>query len=441
MNFKLPNDVKEIIKIFENNNFLIYLVGGCVRDLLLGREINDYDFATNAFPNQIKVLLSDKGKVIPTGEKYGTVTFLYKNSSYEITTFRTDGNYSDNRKPDNVLFASDINEDLKRRDFTVNALAYNPNNGIIDNYGGIKDLENKIIRCVGNPEERINEDALRILRAFRFRSKLKFTIEKNTLDAMKKNQRLLLNISYERIYKELKEILNNGIDIRELFFINIIIPELNDCAECFQNNIYHNTTVLEHILRSVNNIENRFDLKLTMLLHDIAKPDVKTTDINGVDHFKGHEALSAYKAEIILKRLRAEKNVIKKVKFLIANHHYPLYVDKLYIKEAMFQIGKENYIDLVKVIKADTMAKNISILGNLIDGLNELDRLIDEINMNNEPFCVGDLLLNGNDLIRLGITDGFKIKSTLEFLLRKVWENPSLNKYNILTDIVKKECM
>ena len=306
MKLDILKEAKIILDKFNNNGYEAYIVGGCVRDLLLGKTPKDYDITTSASPKETTELF--KGfKTIPTGIKYGTVTVIINDIPIEVTTFRKEGKYIDNRKPKSVEFLSSIEEDLSRRDFTVNAMAYNEKVGLIDLFEGRRDLEKGIIRVVGDGKERFKEDAIRILRAYRFAGRYDFKIEEDTLTAIKQNIHLLNNVAKERIIPEIKEIFESGMDINKMDFITVLFPVIKECFNTYQNNKYHMQNVGEHTYKTFNNIDNVFHLKMTMLLHDIGKVKTKTTDAENIDHFYNHSDISREMAKNILDDFKFDK--------------------------------------------------------------------------------------------------------------------------------------
>ena len=290
MKLKMPASVDIIIDSLQANGYEAYAVGGCVRDSILGRDPDDWDITTSATPWEVKAVF---GRTVDTGLQHGTVTVLLGNHAHEVTTYRIDGDYEDGRHPKDVTFTASLEEDLKRRDFTINAMAYNDKSGLIDLYGGVDDIQRGCIRCVGNAEERFGEDALRILRALRFSAQLGFGIEQDTYDAICKLAQTLEKISAERIAAELTKLLLSERPeyIQHLYetgITKVILPEFDPMIETSQNNPHHCYTVGRHTLESLKYIPAHKVLRFTMLLHDIGKPNCRTTDEDGIDHFKGH---------------------------------------------------------------------------------------------------------------------------------------------------------
>lgn len=325
MELKLPNEVRLILNELKNKGFEAYVVGGCVRDSLMGRIPKDWDIATGSTPHETKAIFESAGyKTIPTGLKHGTVAVLAEKLPYELTTFRIDGNYVDGRRPENVLFTASITEDLSRRDFTINAMAYNEVQGLIDPFNGQKDISSRTLRCVGNPEQRFNEDALRMLRAIRLSSELDFSIHEDTLRAISKNSVLISKISYERIREEFNKILlSNPHKVKlldETGLLAHILPEFTKCLTVSQDNPYHIYNVGEHILVSTEAAQKDLILRLTMLFHDIGKPLCKTIDESGRGHFYGHDRISTEIAIERLKIMKYDNITIKRVGDLITYH-------------------------------------------------------------------------------------------------------------------------
>lgn len=430
MNVKIsmPKEVKFILNTLSNNGYEAYIVGGCVRDSILNKEPKDWDITTKAKPEEVIKLFD---KVILTGLKHGTVTVVINNEGYEVTTYRRDGEYEDNRRPKEVKFVSSLKEDLARRDFTINAMAFNEQRGLVDYFHGVRDLQDKIIKTVGVPEERLNEDALRMLRAVRFSAQLDFNIDKNLLGAIKKLAINIKNISKERIREEFNKILLNNprkIDIlKDCEILELIIPEIKNIYDFNQNNPYHIYDLYNHSIKSTEVIEEKLHLRLTMLLHDLGKVKTKTTDEKGISHYYNHSIESLELAKGILKELKYDNEAINKVLILIQYHDRAL-KSKLSVKRLLNKIGEEAFRDLIKVQKSDILAQNPVYIKerllNIISIESELDLILDQ----NECFSLKDLKINGKDLIEIGFNKGKEIGEILNYLLEKVIENPELNK-------------
>lgn len=439
---KVPEGPRHIISMLQENKHKAYVVGGCVRDRLLLKEPNDWDITTSAKPEETMKIFKDAGyKVIPTGIIHGTVTVMIHKEGYEITTFRIDGEYSDGRHPDSVEFTNEVREDLSRRDFTINSMAYNDEDGLVDYFNGYEDLNNKIVRCVGNPDKRFNEDALRMLRAIRFSAQLGFKIECKTSKAVKTNYKLIKNVSVERIQTEINKILmsDNPNYIEKLYeykILDYIIPEYSLCFKCDQNNPNHIYNVGVHIQNSLMYVEKNLTLRLAMLFHDMGKPLCKTTDDNGIDHFYSHAEKSFFLTEKILKRLKYDNATIEKVKILVKFHSAVIDGPKQ-VRKILSKIGEENFIDLLKIKEADIKAQNNKYYKERHDKINLAKNIFNKVIAENNCFKLKDLAVNGSDLIDAGIRDGRLIGKTLNELLEMVIENPELNNKKTLLEITK----
>jgi len=434
----IPQDVKFIINTLMNNGYESYIVGGCVRDSILEKHPKDWDITTKANPEEVVKLFD---KVVLTGLKHGTVTVIINKEAYEVTTYRTDGEYEDNRHPKEVKFVSSLKEDLARRDFTINAMAYNEKDGLVDYFEGMEDLNNKIIKTVGEPKKRFNEDALRMLRAIRFSAQLNFKIDENVLFTIKELKDNIKNISKERIREEFNKILLSDIGkievLKECEVLEYIIPGISNLYNFNQNNDYHIYDLYNHTLVATEAIEPILHLKLTMLLHDLGKTKTKTTDKNGISHYYAHPKESVAMAELILKELKYDNDTINKVLTLIQYHECTL-ESKLSVKRMLNKIGEEPIRDLIKIQRADVLAQNPVYskerLLNLISVENKLGIILAE----NECFNLKDLRINGGDLINLGFIKGKEIGETLQYLLELVIENPKLNEREKLINITKE---
>lgn len=434
MILEIPSKVEFIIKKLEEYGFEAYAVGGCVRDSILGREPNDWDITTSALPQQVKELFH---RTIDTGLQHGTVTVMLEKEGFEVTTYRVDGEYEDGRHPKEVTFTASLEEDLKRRDFTINAMAYHPSRGIVDLFGGVQDLENHIIRCVGDPIERFTEDALRILRAVRFSAQLGFEIEEETTKALRILAKNLKFVSAERIQVEMIKLLVSphpdylrkayDAGITEVFF-----PEWDICMETQQNTPHHERTVGEHTLLTLQNIRADKVLRLTMLLHDIGKPAMKTTDENGRDHFKGHPEAGAKLAAEIMRRWKLDNDTIHKVSHLVKWHGYRPPAEIKAVRRAMNKIGKDFFAWYLEIQMADTLSKSTYKLQEKMERLRGVTQCYHEILEKEQCVCLKELAVTGKDLIAAGMQPGKEIGETLERLLEDVLENPELNKKEIL---------
>lgn len=428
----IPTDVKHIIETIELNGYEAFVVGGCVRDSILGRTPNDWDIATDAKPDDIQKIFD---KVIPTGIKHGTVTVMINNEGYEVTTYRTDGEYGDNRRPDNVQFTGDIEEDLSRRDFTINAMAYNEEVGLIDPFNGLQDINEKVIRCVGDANIRFNEDFLRMMRAIRFAIQLDFEIDFTVSLAISIYGKEIKNISSERIQSELNKILCSNNSIRKFINSNLlehIIPELNSTRLVYQNNPHHIHTVLAHSMYVTNNIDNKIHLKLAALLHDIGKKETKTTDSNGIDHFYGHSEKSVEIANRILRNLKYDNKTIDTVLALIKFHDRQVEPNLKSVRRFINQIDSyELFKDWVELRWADISAQNSKYFKDKAKKLALIELQGESIVRMKQPIKVTDLNIDGNDLIKIGYK-GIDIGVELRRLLEMILDNPELNEKELL---------
>lgn len=437
----LSHKAKQIIMLIENAGYEAFVVGGCVRDFIMQRPCDDIDITTSARPDELERILFENGiKYIETGLKHGTVTAVVDGDFFEITTYRTDGTYADSRHPDNVEFVTDIAEDLSRRDFTVNAMAYNDTSGMVDIFNGEEDIRRRLIRAVGNPDKRFKEDALRIMRALRFASVLSFDIEPRTKKAIYDNKELLRNVSAERIYSELSKLLmgNHVFHVLSEYkeIIGVIIPELKAIFDVSQNTRWHIYDVWLHTCKAVEQSPEDLPLRLTMLLHDIGKAYSKTTDDNGVDHFKGHQKISAVYADKVLKRLKVSNDTYNRVMRVVPIHDMHIGTEKNRIKKWLFEIGESTLRDLIEVKRADKLAQNPEMTVNELENLNITQTILDEIIEEGEAFSLRDLAVHGNDLKALGY-NGKRIGEMLSFLLQKVMDNELENDKDALLSYLK----
>ncbi len=435
---KLSKGSKEVLEKLNNNEFNGYVVGGACRDYILGKEIVDVDVTTNATPDQILNIFKDY-KVYKTGLKHGTVTVNVEGELIEITTFRKDGDYLNNRKPNSVKFVDDLKEDVLRRDFTINAICYNEKEGFVDLFNGIDDLKNKIIRTVGNADDRFCEDALRILRALRFASTLSFNIEKSTAKAIIKNKDLLKNISKERIYSELvKILLGDNVEYVLLNFKQVFFTLFNDlefCDNFDQKSKFHAYDVYTHIVKSVAYAEKDKVVRLALLFHDIKKPSCFSVDDNGVGHFYTHQEKSADKANEILNDLKVDNKTKSQVYFLIKYHDFFIEPTKKSIKIWLYKYGEQYVKNLMKVKIADAKAHSLNFIEKRLNQAITSLNLIDEILLNNECFSLKDLKIKGKDLIKKGY-EGEKISNKLTSILYDVISEKVENDREVLLKLI-----
>lgn len=429
MRLKLPENVKYIIDTLKFYGYEAFAVGGCVRDSILARVPGDWDITTSAKPEQIKRHFK---RTVDTGIEHGTVTVLIGDDSYEVTTYRIDGKYEDSRHPKEVTFTACLEEDLKRRDFTINAMAYNDDFGLIDLYGGMQDLQRKVIRCVGDPKERFGEDALRMLRAVRFAAQLGFAIDPATSQAIKDLASDLKKISAERIQVEIVKLLTSNYPtlwktVYELGVTRIIMPEFDNCMMTNQNTPHHCYNVGEHILYAVNHVPADKVLRLTMLLHDIGKPQCKSVDETGRDHFHGHARVSEMMAKKILRRLKFDNDTTDKVLMLIREHDTRPEPVKKQVRRLMNRMGVELFPLYLTVRRADTMAQSTYKREEKLKRIDELEEIFKEILADGDCFTLKNLAITGKDLIAMGIEPGKEIGELLNLSLELVMDDPKRN--------------
>ena len=440
MRLAIPPKVSEILDILHSHGHEAYIVGGCVRDSVLARTPDDWDITTSAKPEEVKKLFR---RTVDTGLQHGPVPVLLGDQSFEVTTYRLDGEYEDSRHPREVTFTSSLEEDLKRRDFTINAMAYNREEGLVDLFGGMSDLQKKMIRAVGAPEERFSEDALRIMRAVRFSAQLGFTIERETYEALKILSPTLVHISAERIQVELiKLLVSDHPEYLEAAWqtgiTRVVLPEFDAMMETPQNSPHHCYDVGRHTLASLKEISPDKVLRLTMLLHDVGKPAVRITDETGRDHFKGHEIVGEKMAEEILRRLKLDNDTISQVKRLIRWHDYrPVNVAKG-VRRAVNRVGEDLFPLLLKVQVADTMAKSPDGRQRKLDYIYEIRELYEQIVREQQCVSLRTLAVNGKDLIRMGMKPGKEIGEMLNFLLEKGLDAPDYNKKEYLMTLARR---
>ncbi len=427
MKINIPNHIKHVMNLVKSYDYEIYLVGGCLRDTLLGKEPKDYDLATNCDINKLKEIFSNFNLINNNGEKHNTITIYNEKSNIEITTFKHDENE-----------ANTIEADLGHRDITINALAY-ANDELIDFCNSQEDLKNKLIRAVNNPYDRFKEDPLRILRVLRFSSILDFDIDQLTSQAMFDLKDLLLNVSKERIKAELNLILI-GKKVKHIlkkyssiFFV--IIPELQPCLNFDQKNKYHKNTLYDHIVNVVSNTKENSIVRMAALLHDIAKPKCITIDKNNQGHFYLHPIKSMYMGESILKRLKYSNEEISKINYLVKHHDTTLSTNQKSIRKNYAKtpnLDEELFYSLIDLINAD---KKDHINGELID-LNKVKYFINKIKEENDCLKISDLAIDGNDLLNLGYK-GKEIGDTLSLLLKIVIEEKLENKEDKIIEYLK----
>ena len=437
----MPIEVLFILNKLNEEGFDAYIVGGCVRDKLLGLHPHDYDITTSAKPDEIKRVFKDF-KTILIGEEFGTVGVLINETLYEVTTFRIDGKYLNFRKPENVTFSKSLREDLKRRDFTINAMAMDSSGELYDPFGGKKDLDDKILRAVGSPHERIKEDAIRILRAIRFAGRFDFYIEDELFDAISFERKLLKKISPERIFDEFSKMITLErpsyylLLMDETGVLDVIFPELKRTVGFSQFSPYHDKTLFDHLVCVMDEVKPDLALRLAALFHDISKVDTLSIGEDGRGHFYGHEVLGADLVSEILKRYRVSNKIIDKVKILILDHmkvHSEM-TDKA-LRRQIKRVGRDNVLDLYDLLIADCKCTRIDRDASfIIKRKNRVKELLDEKEMKTEKF----LEINGNDIKALGFKEGKIIGKILKDLENLVLDDPEKNKRDYLIDYIDK---
>lgn len=441
MQIRLPDKVNRIIETLTAAGYEAYAVGGCVRDCILGRTPNDWDITTSATPEETKSLFP---RTIDTGIKHGTVTVMYDKEGFEVTTYRIDGAYEDSRHPKEVTFTASLEEDLKRRDFTINAMAYNEQNGLVDIFNGIRDIQQGIIRCVGNAEERFTEDALRMLRAVRFSAQLGYQIDENTRSAIRKLAPNLKLISAERIQAELIKLVTSAHPdyLRTAYETGItkqVLPEFDLCMETRQNNPHHCYNVGEHILHSMLEISPEKVLRLGMLFHDIGKPQTLTVDAEGITHNKGHAVVGEKMTKDILRRLKFDNDTIDKVSKIVLYHDQEITLTDSGVRRAVNRMGEEMFPMLFLVRYADIQAQSDYQREEKLQRLAYIKEIYHGICQRQECLNLKDLAVTGSDLMSLGIPAGKQIGVLLKELLELVLEEPERNNREELLSICKEK--
>ena len=433
MKIQLPEKVKVIIQTLEAAGYEAYAVGGCVRDSVLGRIPADWDITTSALPEQVKELFH---RTIDTGIEHGTVTVMMDKEGFEVTTYRIDGEYRDHRHPEQVNFTGELKEDLRRRDFTINAMAYNDRCGMVDAFGGIEDLKHGVIRCVGVAGERFEEDALRILRAVRFAAQLGFEIEKETADAARALAGNLKDISAERIQTELvkllvsphPEMLRTAYD---LGITRVVLPEFDVMMETPQHHPHHMYSVGEHTLKALEFTDPEKVLRLSVLFHDFGKPQTRTT-VDGVDHFHGHANVSAQETVRIMRRLKFDNATMDQVKRIVLYHDARPQPDERQIRRLLHRAGEDIFPELFQVMGADILAQSEYRKIEKLVNLERVHQVYDEILKRKDCISLKNLQVTGKDLIAAGMEPGKKIGEILNQMLEDVLETPEHNEREYL---------
>ena len=437
MEIRVPEDVRELGNALERSGYEWYLVGGCVRDSLLGKTPHDYDVATNATPEEMKQSLGGF-RYFETGIRHGTLSVLTRDRCVEVTTYRTDGDYIDARHPKSVTFVSSIAEDLGRRDFTVNALAFHPVRGMVDICGGAEDLNKSVLRAVGAPEERFREDALRILRALRFSATLGFAIHEDTARAICENAFLLKEISVERIWAELiitlcgKDAVRVLREYKEVFFF--LMPEMAPMDGCEQKNPYHIYDVWEHSLAAMAHTEPDAVLRCAALWHDIGKPAVFSLDDKGVGHFYGHAKESARSAEAILRRMKTDKKTKEAILRLVEDHDRSFGGSEKALRRYVGRTSLSHTKRLIALQKADVWGQSPTVREERLLSLSHLAETLSKWEKEGECLSMKDLAVSGRDVMALGIPEGKKVGEALAHAFRQVLSGEWPNEKEILLE-------
>ncbi len=434
MKIVLPEHVAKIICCLQQHGYEAYAVGGCVRDSILGRVPDDWDITTSAKPEEVKALFA---RTIDTGIQHGTVTVMQGKEGFEVTTYRIDGTYEDARHPREVLFTPCLTEDLKRRDFTINAMAYNDKDGLVDRFDGLKDLRERRIRCVGDACARFGEDALRMMRAVRFAAQLGFSVDTDTRTAIRKLAPSLKKISAERIRTELEKLLLSPHPealelLYELGVTDVVLPEFSVMMQTPQNNPHHRYSVGQHTIEALKLVPPERILRLTMLFHDVAKPVCRMTDEHGIDHFRGHPQAGVSLTRSIMRRLKFDNAAIQRVTALVAIHdNYPSLKPERF-RRALVRDGLEQYPDWFSVRRADVGAQSAFRREEKLAFVAQCESLYREIMNRGDCLCISDLAVSGTDLIQAGMKPGKELGSALKELLLDVLDHPEWNEKEIL---------
>ena len=440
MKLILPENVSRIIDTLMRAGYEAYAVGGCIRDSLLGREPKDWDITTSASPAEVKALFP---KTVDTGIAHGTVTVLLNREGFEVTTYRVDGTYEDSRHPKEVTFTPDLNEDLKRRDFTINAMAYNDTHGLIDAFDGAGDLDRKIVRCVGDPKERFSEDALRMMRAVRFGAQLGFTVEEQTRSAICALAPTLKKISAERIQSELVSLLmsDHPEEMRTLYetgITKVILPEFDVMMQTAQNSPHHMYTVGEHTIQSLAQIKSKKTLRLAMLFHDIGKPSCKTTGEDGQDHFYGHPQKGSEMARSIMRRLKFDNDTTQKVCCLVAGHDQNPPITERSVRRAAVSLGSGAFPDIFAVKRADILAQSDYQRSEKLAYVDQYEACYRSVIEKNQCLSLKDLAVSGRDLIAAGMRPGPALGNVLNRLFELVLDDPDKNETGYLLRMARE---
>ena len=431
----IPAGTHKILQTLNAAGHEAYLVGGCVRDFIRGVTPHDWDICTSALPEQVETCFPGH-HIIETGLKHGTVTIVDSGEPYEVTTYRTDGVYSDGRRPDKVQFVSNLTEDLSRRDFTINAIAMDAAGGLQDPFSGVADIASGIVKCVGDPDKRFKEDGLRVMRALRFASVFGFSIEEQTAISIHKNRNMLACVAAERINVELcKLLVGNGAGDILCKYVDVLCefwPELGAMVGMEQHNPWHCYDVWNHTVAAVGNAPNNVVLRLAMLLHDVGKPKCFSLDDNGIGHFYGHPAISAELATDMLRRLKFDNDTSKQVVELVANHDAELMPRGKTIRRWLNKLGEERFKQLLEVKRADCMGQSQELVQERLKQLDEIKSKSDEIIAQGQCFSLRDLAVDGGDVVAAGVKPGPDVGVALNTLMDRVIDGDIPNEREVL---------
>ncbi len=444
MKFDIPAGARQVLQTLTAAGHEAYLVGGCVRDLLRGVEPHDWDICTSALPEETESCFAGQ-RIIETGLKHGTVTVLMEGKPYEITTYRTEGPYSDRRRPDYVRFVPNLREDLARRDFTMNAIAMDLDGNLRDPFGGAEDIKCGLIRCVGEPDQRFQEDGLRVMRALRFGAAFGYAIEERTARAVHENRAMLDRVAAERINVELRKLLvgpNAGDVLRQYPDVFCRFwPELEPLAALEQHNPWHCWGGWEHTIHAVEAAPADVTLRLAMLLHDIGKPACKSTDEQGIDHFYGHPAVSAKLADEMLRALKFDNKTRGRVVLLVERHDAQLPPRSQVIRRWLNRLGPGAFFQLLEVKRADNMGQALEKVKNCLAELDVINSKAEQILAEGQCFTLKDLTVNGWDVVSAGIEPGPEVGQVLNGLLEQVLSGNVPNERSALLKLLNCKSM
>ncbi|MBR5273101.1 MAG: HD domain-containing protein [Clostridia bacterium] len=441
MRFTLPDKIEWVLSTLNAAGYEAYIVGGCVRDLLMGKTPNDYDITTSALPLQVKECFKNE-KIIETGLQHGTITLVIDGENIEITTYRIDGEYNDNRRPESVEFSNSIEDDLKRRDFTVNAIAYNLDKGFVDLFSGRNDIEKGVINCVGDADKRFGEDALRILRALRFSSVLGFDISKATSDSIHRNKNLILNVSVERIWIEFKKLIcgKNAYNVLLEYYdvVGVLIPEMLKSVNFEQNTPYHCFDVYKHTITAVNNAPYDEIIRLSLFFHDIGKPYVYSEHESGTGHFYGHAKRSEEIVNTVLTRLKSDNFTKEKVCMFVKYHDRLIDESEKAVKRLLTKLSFDDLRTLLIIKRCDNLAQAPHVHAERCAHIDRLNAIIDKIERDGACLSLRTLNINGNDLKALGFKEGKIIGKILNLALQSVINEEVANERERLLKFAEK---